>query len=654
MRPAVRIVMLGCALLLCGAGLVAGTGAGAVSPAVVSPIEPVFAQVAATNWALAPQTTTPNASGEATPGVSCATSSFCMAVQAQGSTTTPLAQEWNGSSWSVVNAPGPSGSFLTGVSCVSSTFCIAVGGTSTPTPLVDQWNGSQWSTVPVTVPAGTNAFLNGVSCLSAVFCMAAGATGTGAPYIEQWNGTSWTQTVLPIPSGSSHMELLSLSCSEPALCIAVGEQQVSGNFVSLGELWNGSSWATSNTVNAPGHSLTVLTSVSCAGGSFCAASGYADDGNFDNTGITVIEVWTGSTWVIEPTPNTSGSFGNFLYGISCISATSCTAVGSAYTDASTSTYQSIGIIFQGGWHLVTVPNSPVAPNLSITYGVSCLTQWACVSVGQGTAGGGGFAPFAAWALIARSGYRFVASDGGVFTYGAGAPFLGSMGGTPLNAPVVGMAVMPAGDGYYLVASDGGIFSFVSAQFHGSTGNIRLNKPIVGMAVTADGGGYWLVASDGGVFAFGDAQFLGSMGGTPLNKPIVGMAPTPNGLGYYLVASDGGIFSFGNAVFQGSTGSLVLNKPVVGMAVTTSGGYYLVATDGGIFAFANGLASAPFLGSTGNLILNKPVVGMTAEVLGYYLSGSDGGIFTFPPGGVPPFLGSTGNIVLNKPIVGISG
>ena len=32
----------------------------------------------------------------------------------------------------------------------------------------------------------------------------------------------------------------------------------------------------------------------------------------------------------------------------------------------------------------------------------------------------------------------VASDGGVFSFG-GAPFYGSMGGTPLNKPIVGMA-----------------------------------------------------------------------------------------------------------------------------------------------------------------------------------------------------------------------
>nr|MDA8262349.1 hypothetical protein [Actinomycetota bacterium] len=79
--------------------------------------------------------------------------------------------------------------------------------------------------------------------------------------------------------------------------------------------------------------------------------------------------------------------------------------------------------------------------------------------------------------------------------------------------------------YDMVASDGGIFSF-GAPFYGSMGGTPLNKPVVGMAATPDGKGYWLVASDGGIFSFGDAQFHGSMGGTPLNKPVVGMASDP--------------------------------------------------------------------------------------------------------------------------------
>src|ERR1019366_6491890 len=101
------------------------------------------------------------------------------------------------------------------------------------------------------------------------------------------------------------------------------------------------------------------------------------------------------------------------------------------------------------------------------------------------------------------------------------------------------------------AADGGIFAFgPGATFHGSMGGHPLNKPIVGLATTPDGG-YYEVASDGGIFAFGPgATFHGSMGGHPLNKPIVGLAPPPDG-GYYEVASGGGIFAFGGAPFLGS-------------------------------------------------------------------------------------------------------
>ena len=159
------------------------------------------------------------------------------------------------------------------------------------------------------------------------------------------------------------------------------------------------------------------------------------------------------------------------------------------------------------------------------------------------------------------GYWQVAADGGIFSFTA--PFHGSMGGKPLNSPVVGMAEDPATGGYWLVAADGGIFSF-TAPFYGSMGGKPLNSPVVGMAATPTGGGYWLVAADGGIFAFGDARFSGSMGGVPLNAPVVGMAATPDGEGYWMVASDGGIFSFGDAQFYGSLGGQRTSSPIVAM------------------------------------------------------------------------------------------
>ncbi len=246
------------------------------------------------------------------------------------------------------------------------------------------------------------------------------------------------------------------------------------------------------------------------------------------------------------------------------------------------------------------------------------------------------------------GYFMVASDGGIFNYG-NLPFCGSMGGLPLNAPVVGMAATPDAGGYWLVASDGGIFDYGDAGFHGSAGSLHLNAPIVGMAATPDGGGYWLVASDGGIFNYGDAGFYGSAGSIRLNAPIVGMAPTPDGRGYWLVASDGGIFNYGDAGFYDSAGSLRLNKPIVGMAATSDGqGYWLVASDGGVFNYGD----AAFHGSAGSLRLNEPIVGMapSADGGGYWLVASDGGIFNYGDAG---FNGSAGSLPLVKPIVGMA-
>jgi hypothetical protein len=296
-----------------------------------------------------------------------------------------------------------------------------------------------------------------------------------------------------------------------------------------------------------------------------------------------------------------------------------------------STPQVVGTVTADGGGVATV-HFAVPPDLAVGQHVLVLTG---LTSGRTDA---------VVVTVRGAGYRLVAADGGIFSYG-GAPFDGSGGaaGAPtvaladgpdgggywtvtsagavtphgdvasygsapahLAGPVVGMAATPDGRGYWLVAADGGIFAFGDAPFEGSAGSLRLDRPIVGMTATPDGGGYWLVASDGGIFAYGNAAFHGSMGGHPLNRPIVGMAATPDGAGYWLVASDGGIFAFGDAAFHGSTGGHPLNRPIVGMAATADGaGYWLVASDGGLFAFGD----APFDGSAGDLTLASPVVAM---------------------------------------------
>jgi hypothetical protein len=117
------------------------------------------------------------------------------------------------------------------------------------------------------------------------------------------------------------------------------------------------------------------------------------------------------------------------------------------------------------------------------------------------------------------GYYMVASDGGIFSFGD-ATFLGSMGSKKLNAPVQSLVPDADGKGYWLVASDGGIFAF-DAPFRGSLGGTTLNKPVVGMVRYGDG--YLMVGADGGIFNFSTLPFSGSLGDKPPPTPIVAVA-----------------------------------------------------------------------------------------------------------------------------------
>jgi hypothetical protein len=93
--------------------------------------------------------------------VSCTSAARCMAVgnstgieAAKGSG--PYAETWNGTSWRLLTVPGPGslayyGLGLAGVSCANSANCIAAGGffanpgvNSSSSTLAEAWNGISW------------------------------------------------------------------------------------------------------------------------------------------------------------------------------------------------------------------------------------------------------------------------------------------------------------------------------------------------------------------------------------------------------------------------------------------------------------------------------------------------------------------------------
>ncbi|MHB8289145.1 MAG: NHL repeat-containing protein [Acidimicrobiales bacterium] len=660
--------------LICRAGAV-----GAVMTALLVGSLTMFSTPQASASSLAPTWSldaSPSLSTSATQdnglgSVSCVSEKFCVAVGYYANPSSrpqDMVLVWNGTRWLIDSSPSLStaASGLTSVSCASVNFCVATGyqmnASGNPQNLLLTWNGSTWTldTAASLSTSGTQFnMLYSISCASVSFCVAVGTsvTGSGNPQTALliWNGSNWkldTAASLSTPTGQPG-GFMSISCTSASFCVAAGSYSPDKMAQNLLLVWNGNTWSldTASSLSTSTSQFNELKSVSCASASFCVAAGFFYNGTTDKN---LVLTWNGSKWSLDAQASlsTSGTGADILRSVSCTSQSFCVA-GGKYTDIAGQT-QNMVLTWNGStWSLDSAASLSTSSTKSNSLSsVSCVGSSFCVATGAYKSASIYQNLILAYSTSPMSpsgiGYWFVASDGGIFSFG-GAKFYGSMGAKHLNAPIVGMAATPDGKGYWFVASDGGIFSFGDAHFYGSMGAKHLNAPIVGMAATPDGKGYWFVASDGGIFSFGDAKFYGSMGAKHLNAPIVGMAATPDGKGYWFVASDGGIFSFGDAKFYGSMGAKHLNKPIVGMAATPDGkGYWFVASDGGIFSFGD----AKFYGSMGAKHLNKPIVGMAAtpDGKGYWFVASDGGIFSF---GDAKFYGSMGAKHLNQPIVGMA-
>ncbi len=213
-------------------------------------------------------------------------------------------------------------SSFSGVSCTSSSFCMAVGGYAaedTERPLAERWNGRAWSFTTEHVAAGS-ASLNSVSCTSADFCMAVGA-GAGGAVAVVWDGSLWTS--VGVASGYDDASFFGVSCPTASQCVAVGET-TSGSAQALVEYWQqgGSAFTLGTAANATG--VDLLTSVSCTT-VFCMAVGWNEAGGAPAIPLTEEDIL--GTWAVLPTPDTSTTRWNQLTGVSCTSFTSCIAVG---------------------------------------------------------------------------------------------------------------------------------------------------------------------------------------------------------------------------------------------------------------------------------------------------------------------------------------
>ncbi len=268
--------------------------------------------------------------------------------------------------------------------------------------------------------------------------------------------------------------------------------------------------------------------MSCVSAAYCVAAGHF------NTSVsvtqTLIEVYSNGTWSIAQSSDTAATSSNAFYDVSCESPTSCVAGG--YYEGQGGPQTLVETYDGTSWSIATIQNSTASHPSSVD-AVTCVSASTCTAVGG--AGGealvlaGSASPPATFAIAtallpqAQANKSYSAS---ILTMGGIAPYSFSLssGSLPAGLTLSASGVVSG------VPVKQGTFSFgVSVTDSASPPqSAEGSVSIIVSSLAAPGSGYRFVASDRGIFSFGNAPFYGSMGGKRLNAGIVGIAASVTG------------------------------------------------------------------------------------------------------------------------------
>ncbi len=323
-------------------------------------------------------------------GVSCVSSSYCVAVGSAGHSanpgpdTVPLAMIWNGTQLRETAVPLPKGwplGQLDSVSCVSASYCVAVGGYGSGGsggPLAETWNGRAWTATELPWPARKDYVgIAAVSCAVAGSCVVTfdGASG------ELLTGTKWTWREEPLPRRSAVGVLWTVSCVRAAYCVLAGEFNRNEHDSPLFELWNGRTFTAMKTGPYPDpgnpEASTAMSTVSCASASSCLATGSTTQTPGPEIAQSIAALWNGKTWSFTALAGPRG-FG--LLSVWCVSPSYCMGVGN--TNHGT-VDNALAMSYDGrSWTVTSVPALPDGDRSQFV-SISCVSPAYCVAVGGG-------------------------------------------------------------------------------------------------------------------------------------------------------------------------------------------------------------------------------------------------------------------------------
>jgi hypothetical protein len=270
------------------------------------------------------------------------------------------------------------------------------------------FNTNAWS--PQHLPRGDQSEkMLSVSCTSASFCASVGVedvyydpstSPSHRPFAERWNGDEWVREALPTfhpPAEEYSSRLEDVSCGSPNTCMAVGTNyefdETNKRYQPFAEKWNGSAWSivpmpmpSEAGEKLDGLRLAQMHGISCVSATSCIAVGeFAKtwNGGEPEEIDTLVESWDGVDWTIQASPNSAGEKASSLFGISCVSEESCAAVGESRDSKS-----SQSMLFER-WNGTAWSLEPGPDLVGGMRDVSCVSSEECVAVGN-TDGGGGW------------------------------------------------------------------------------------------------------------------------------------------------------------------------------------------------------------------------------------------------------------------------
>ncbi len=296
------------------------------------------------------------------------------------------------------NADHNPGAALYGLSCTSAGNCTAVGeysdGSNHQQALAAVETGGKWVarsevSAPSNAAKDPDASLHVVSCSSKGNCSAVG---------EYTDRSNHQQALAAVESGgkwsraeevhtSPIAALNGLSCTAAASCVAVGSDGSLGHAIVVTE--TAGKWGEAVDLSLPGNAGTgseafaLLQAVSCKSKGDCTAVGLY--GGPTGERYAMIATESGGKWAraVELSKLPSGASGSWadLLGVSCVTASSCTAVGS-YEDNSGDDWPMVAVESAGTWGTASKSSLPKGANTGSGGPSAELDAVSCPSVGN--------------------------------------------------------------------------------------------------------------------------------------------------------------------------------------------------------------------------------------------------------------------------------